>query len=158
MVDTDVTILIAEDDDGQADLIDRNLRRTGLTNRFIRFHDGQEILDFMLGDGDGAHREPDQRYLLLLDIRMPKIDGIEVLRRLKAAPEARKMPVIVVTTSDDPQDVAQCRELGCSHYITKPVEYHGFVHAIRQLGLLLSAVDVPRIAAPRGGTVLQGRA
>ncbi len=142
---TEMTILIAEDDDGHAALIQKNLKRAGVTNTIIRFRDGQEVLDFLHMQGDGSKREPEAPYVLLLDIRMPKIDGFEVLSRIKDDPQLRKIPVIMVTTTDDQQDIDRCHELGCSSYITKPVEYENFVHAITQLGLFLTIVDVPCI-------------
>jgi CheY-like chemotaxis protein len=84
-------------------------------------------------------------YLLLLDIKMPKVDGVEVLRQIKSDPELRKIPVIMLTTTDDPREVDRCHTLGCSSYIAKPVDYDKFVMAIRQLGLFLAIVEVPRI-------------
>jgi len=76
---------------------------------------------------------------------MPKLDGTEVLKRIKEDHELRKMPVIMITTTDDPREVERCHELGCSSYITKPVEYDAFVNAVRQLGLYLAVVQVPQV-------------
>ena len=84
LVTKEVVILIAEDDAGHALLIERNLRRVGLNNNTLRFEDGQAILDFLFCRGSGPHRRTDTAYLLLLDIRMPKVDGVEVLRQVKA--------------------------------------------------------------------------
>lgn len=140
-------ILVADDDDGHAGLIQKNLGRSGIANEIIRFQDGQEIVDYLFCLGDGPHRTPDIPYILLLDIRMPKIDGTEVLRQIKADPGLRKMPVIMITTTDDPHEVAHCHALGCNNYITKPVEYDKFVNTIRQLGLFLAVVQVPNVAA-----------
>ncbi|MFO7766027.1 MAG: response regulator [Pelovirga sp.] len=141
----EVIILIAEDDEGHALLIRKNLTRAGITNRIIHFKDGQEVVDFLFCQGEGPHRQSGQAYVLLLDIRMPKLGGVEVLEQLKADPELRKIPVVMITTTDDPREVDRCHQLGCSNYITKPVEYEGFVNAIRQLGLFLAVVQVPRI-------------
>jgi len=143
----DMVILVAEDDAGHARLIEKNLRRAGLHNRIERFEDGGEVLDFLLRRGE-RKRESGTRYLLLLDIRMPKVDGVEVLRQLKADPELRKMPVIMLTTTDDPREVERCHEIGCSHYIVKPVDYDGFAHAISQLGVFVTLVKVPEITTP----------
>jgi CheY-like chemotaxis protein len=142
-----VTILVAEDDEGHALLINRNLRRAGIENPIRHFPDGQEILDFLgLGDDtDAPGVEAGQPYLLLLDIRMPKLDGVEVLRQIRADPELRGMPVIMVTTTDDPREIEHCHRLGCSTYVTKPVDYEKFVEAIRRLGLFLMVIEVPRI-------------
>ena len=139
----EVIILIADDDDGHAGLIQKNLARSGVANEIIRFRDGREIENFLFLEGKGPHRVPELAYVLLLDIRMPRLDGTKVLQRIKEDPVLRKMPVIMITTTDDPREVAHCHSLGCNSYITKPVEYDDFVHAIRQLGLFLAVVQVP---------------
>ena len=141
----DVVILVAEDDEGHAGLICKNLTRAGISNKVVRFQDGQEIVDFLFRKGEGPHREPDVAYVMLLDIRMPKLDGTEVLRIVKGDDELKKIPVIMITTTDDPREVELCHSLGCSSYVTKPVEYDTFVHAIRQVGLFLSIVQVPKV-------------
>lgn len=141
----EVIILIAEDDEGHALLVRKNLSRAAITNRIIHFKDGQEVVDFLFCRGEGPHRRLGEAYVLLLDIRMPKLDGTEVLGQIKTDPELRKIPVVMITTTDDPREVDRCHQLGCSNYITKPVEYEGFVNAIRQLGLFLAVVQVPRI-------------
>jgi len=141
----DVVILVAEDDEGHAGLIKRNLARAGVVNELLNFRDGQEILDFLFQRGDGPHRESGTAYVLLLDIRMPKVDGIQVLKQVKADPELRRLPVVMITTTDDPREVEHCHELGCSNYIAKPIDYERFVNAIRQLGLFLAVVQVPTI-------------
>lgn len=141
----EVVIIIAEDDMGHAALIKKNLARSGISNPILHFEDGQQVLDFLFRRGEGKHREPRSPYLLLLDIRMPKVDGVEVLRQVKKHEELRKMPVIMITTTDDPREVENCHALGCSNYLVKPVDYDKFVYAIRQLGLFLSVVEVPRV-------------
>ena len=133
-------IVLAEDDDGHAALIQRNLERAGLVNGFVRLKDGQEALDWFLGGGAPA----DEPYLLLLDIKMPRVDGIEVLRRLRADARTVKLPVIILTTTDDPREVERCYELGCNVYVTKPVDYQAFIEAVTRLGLFLQVVRVPR--------------
>ena len=141
----DVVILVAEDDDGHIGLIEKNLTRAGIVNEILLFKDGQAILDFLFRCGHGPHSRSGIAYLLLLDIRMPKVDGVQVLKRVKADDELRKLPVIMITTTDDPREVENCHALGCSSYIAKPVDYDSFVNAIRQLGLFLSVVEVPHI-------------
>lgn len=141
----EVVILLAEDDEGHAGLIRKNLTRTGLVNEILHFKDGQEIMDFLLQTGNGCKRQSGAAYVLLLDISMPKLDGVEVLTQMKADPELRKIPVIMITTTDDPKEVERCHALGCSSYITKPVQYESFVNAIRQLGLFLAVVQVPKV-------------
>jgi CheY-like chemotaxis protein len=150
---TDVTVLIVEDDDAHATLIERNLRRAGISNTMIRFRDGQEVLDFLFRRSSPC-RALDAAYLMLLDIKMPKVDGVEVLRQLRQDPELRKLPVVMLTTTDDPNEVERCHALGCSCYVAKPVEYTQFVEAIRRLGLFLLIVQVPRLngLAPKPAT------
>jgi len=145
----EVIILIADDDEGHAGLIRKNLARAGVANEIMHFRDGQEVVDFLFSKGGRTHRQTGASYVLLLDIRMPRLDGTQVLKQVKADPELRKMPVIMITTTDDPREVDHCHALGCSNYITKPVEYEAFVNAIRQLGLFLAVVPVPRINGNR---------
>jgi CheY-like chemotaxis protein len=141
----EVVILIADDDAGHVRLIEKNLSRAGLHNPTRRFDNGQQVLDFFLGNGSPPGSKPDTSYLLLLDIRMPKVDGVEVLRQLKANDRLRKMPVIMLTTTDDPREVTRCHALGCNNYIVKPVDYNKFADAIQNLGLFISLVEIPEI-------------
>jgi len=141
----EVTILIADDDVGHARLIEKNLVRGGLHNGIRRFEDGQAILDFLFQRGAGPHRESDTPYLILLDIRMPKVDGVEVLRQVKADPDLRRIPVIMLTTTDDPREVERCHDIGCSSYIVKPVDYQRFAEAVTNLGLYISLVQIPEL-------------
>ena len=145
----DVIILVAEDDEGHAGLIRKNLARAGIANQLLHFKDGQAIVDFLFKQGEGPHRQPGVPYVLLLDIRMPKLDGTEVLKLLKADQELRKIPVIMITTTDDPREVEKCHAIGCSNYITKPVDYDACVNAIRQLGLFLALVQGPALHGTR---------
>jgi CheY-like chemotaxis protein len=135
------TILIVDDDEGHAILIRENLEAAGLKNHFKHFRDGQAILDFFPSRPPGSH----ETYLVLLDIRMPKVDGIEVLRRLKANPELSKLPVIMLTTTDDTREVERCYALGCSVYIQKPVDYDHFAEAIQRLGLFVNLLLLPEL-------------
>ena len=146
-----VVILIAEDDDGHARLIEKNLRRGGLVNEMVRFSDGQQVIDFLFLHGPGPHRTPGTAYLLFLDIRMPKVDGVEVLRRIKGNPELRKLPVVMLTTTEDPREVARCHEIGCNSYIVKPVDYGKFVEAVQRFGLYVALVQVPELEAAKHG-------
>lgn len=142
------TILIVEDDEGHAILIRENLEMAGLKNPIRHFRDGQAILDFLFDrDGKAVHG-PEGTFLVLLDIRMPKVDGIEVLRRIKSDPQLRKLPVIMLTTTDDTREVERCHELGCNVYIQKPVDYDKFTEAIRRLGLFVMLLLVPPVARP----------
>ena len=142
----EVLIIVAEDDEGHARLIERNLARAGLHNPILRFENGQQVLNYLFCEGDGPHRKADAPYLLLLDIRMPQVDGVEVLRRVKQDPELRKIPVIMLTTTDDPREVERCHLLGCSSYIVKPVNYDKFAESIKSMGMYISLVQVPGIS------------
>jgi len=144
MASEPLTLILAEDDDGHATLVQRNLRRAGFVNEMIHVKDGQQALDYIKGEGEHSDRRMSGFVLLLLDINMPRVDGIEVLRRIKADSGTAKIPVIMLTTTDDPREVERCYELGCSVYLTKPVEYEGFIEAINRLGLFLQVVKVPR--------------
>jgi CheY-like chemotaxis protein len=150
MEETDIKILIAEDDDGHASLIMRNLQRSGIDHDINRFRNGQEVIDYLYGKNE-PECEDEQALLLLLDIRMPVMDGIEVLKKIKADKELKKMPVIMVTTTDDPGEVTLCHKLGCSNYVTKSTDYKEFISAIRMLGLFLTVVSVPKIKIGSSG-------
>ena len=138
-------ILIVDDDEGHAILVRENLIAAGLNNPIRHFTDGQAALDFFFGPGAASRGSPGQSYLVLLDVRMPKVEGIEVLRRLKADPELRKMPVVILTTTDDARDVERCHQLGCNVYIQKPVDYDKFAEAIRRLGLFITLMMLPPV-------------
>lgn len=143
----EVTILVTDDDQGHASLIIRNIKRAAITNKIIHFEDGQEILDFLLDNKNSEVEEQiaAKSYLLLLDIRMPKVSGIDVLKTIKSTPELKSLPVIMLTTSDNPQEVKLCHELGCSSYITKPIEYEKFVEAIQRLGMFIQITRIPKL-------------
>lgn len=131
-----VTILIAEDDEGHAVLISEHLQEAGVTGPILRFRDGQEVLDYFQGPGRRG------RHLLLLDINMPRVGGVEVLRRLKADAGTRRTPVIMLTTTDDPREVAICYDSGCNFYITKPRNFEDFSTALTLLGRFLPVIQV----------------
>lgn len=142
-MERDINILITEDDEGHASLIRRNLQRAGIINNMMHFRNGEEVMDYL--ETIRSDRNMNQSLLLLLDIRMPKMDGIEVLRKIKQDDFLKRIPVIMVTTTDDPREVEICHDLGCSNYVTKPVDYEQFVGVIQQLGLFLKVVRVPAI-------------
>jgi CheY-like chemotaxis protein len=144
MPNNPLVILLAEDDEGHASLIQRNLKRAGVLNEVVHVKDGQEALDYLRRQGSHTGRAPVGRLLLLLDINMPRIDGVEVLRQVKADPTLAKLPVIMLTTTDDPREVGRCYELGCGVYITKPVQYDQFAEAVQRLGLFLDIMKVPQ--------------
>ena len=117
----DIVILVAEDDEGHFILTENVLRRAGIDNKIARFTDGQQALDFLFGPALHTKRSTGQKYLLLLDIRMPGINGIEVLEKVKQHEHLSNIPVIMVTTSDDDQLFEHCYKLGCDAHIVKPI-------------------------------------
>ncbi len=139
-----LVVLMVEDDEGHASLVQRNLKRSGIANDIIHLRDGQEALDYLFREGSYTQRSLEGPVLLLLDINMPRVDGLEVLRRVKGDERTSKIPVIMLTTTDDPREVKRCYELGCSIYVTKPVAYDDFVEAVKRLGLFLAIVEAPR--------------
>ncbi len=139
------TIIIVDDDEGHAILARESLEIAGFRNRIQHLRDGQSALDFFFQTGPGPSRVDGETYLVLLDIRMPKVDGIEVLRRLKEHPVLRQLPVIMLTTTDDIREVERCHRLGCNVYIQKPVDFDRFSEAIRRLGLFLMLLHIPSV-------------
>jgi CheY-like chemotaxis protein len=138
-----VTILLIEDDPGHALLIEKNLRRAGISNSILKLDTGQKAVDFLFKQGDFARDAHPAPLLILLDLNLPVLDGYQVLEAIKNDERTKAVPVVVLTTTDNPHEVARCYELGCNVYITKPVEYEKFSDAIRRLGLFLSIVKVP---------------
>jgi CheY-like chemotaxis protein len=137
------TILIVDDDEGHVELVRRNLRRIAVSNPIVTLSNGELALDYIFRRGEYAGRvgaDP----LILMDINMPgAVNGVEVLRQIKANVKTRKTPVIMLSTTDDPREVALCYELGCSVYITKPVDSLQFIEAIKRLGLFLQVICLP---------------
>jgi CheY-like chemotaxis protein len=125
----------------------RNFRRAGITNEIISFTDGQALLDFLFVKVSGPTLDPEVPYLLLLDIRMPRVDGIEALKKIKENPDLKKLPVIMISTTDDPRQILQCYDLGCNFFIVKPTEQAAFAEAIERLAKFISlpSVKVPLI-------------
>jgi len=138
-----IMILLIEDDPGHARLIERNLRRTNIINQITTFSDGQQVIDYLFSQGEYVGIKPASFPLMLLDLNLPVLDGYQVLKRVKEDERTKRIPVIVLTTTDDTREVAKCYELGCNVYITKPIEYAQFLEAIRNLGLFLSVVTIP---------------
>jgi CheY-like chemotaxis protein len=137
-----VLIVMVEDDEGHALLIEKNVRRAGVSNEIKKFTDGTSALEFLFGDA-GLARQP---LLVLLDLNLPDMSGIDILAKLKGDDRTRTTPVIVLTTTDDKVEIQRCYDLGCNVYMTKPVNYESFATAIRQLGLFLSVIQVPETA------------
>jgi CheY-like chemotaxis protein len=132
-----------EDDEGHARLIERNIRRSGVNNEIIPFSNGTDAVKHLFGsDGTGLNHKG-RALLILLDLNLPDMTGIEILRQIKDNKYLKATPVVVLTTTDDSQEIKRCYELGCNVYITKPVNYESFGNAIRQLGLFFSVIQVP---------------
>jgi DNA-binding response OmpR family regulator len=141
-----VTIVMVEDDEGHARLIEKNIRRAGVNNEIIPFVDGASALAYLLGP-DGLGEVNARRHLLvLLDLNLPDMAGVDVLAKIKSNAHLKRTPVVVLTTTDDSREIQRCYDLGANVYITKPVNYEGFANAIRQLGLFLSVIQVPETA------------
>ena len=138
-----VTIILVEDDPGHARLIEKNVRRAGVNNTILPFTDGTAALAYLFGEDAAGKRLVQSPILVLLDLNLPDMSGTDILARIKADEMLRRAPVIVLTTTDDKQEIQRCYDLGCNVYITKPVEYESFAVAIRQLGLFLAVMQVP---------------
>lgn len=134
------TIMMIEDDDGHARLIERNIRRSGLPNPIQRFTNGLSALDHLFAPQTQRDRTP---CFILLDLNLPDISGIDVLKRIKGDPSVRLTPVIVLTTTDDQLEVQRCYDLGCNIYVTKPLADQSFADLIRQVGTIMALMQVP---------------
>ncbi|KQX17503.1 MULTISPECIES: response regulator [unclassified Sphingomonas] len=139
-----VNIVMIEDDEGHARLIEKNIRRAGISNPIHHFIDGTSAMKFLYDSPDGpVHAGP---ALILLDLNLPDMSGTDILARIKGeGSQLKRAPVVVLTTTDDKMEIQRCYDLGCNVYITKPVNYENFAAAIRQLGLFLSVIQVPDI-------------
>jgi DNA-binding response OmpR family regulator len=141
-----VTIIMIEDDEGHARLIERNIRRSGVNNDIIPFTNGTDAMKYLFGPDGSGFVHKGQALLILLDLNLPDMTGIDILRQVKENKFLKSAPVVILTTTDDSQEIKRCYELGCNVYITKPVNYESFANAIRQLGLFFSVIQVPPTA------------
>ena len=141
------TILLIEDDDGHAVLLQSSLRRTGFQNQVIRCHDGQEALEFLFGK-DGGAAKTGSLLTVVTDIRMPKVDGLEVLRRIRESPVYCSVPVIMVTTTDDPREVERCQSLGASAHLLKSMDRHQFNAGLQALAAYFAPAEIPAPSPP----------
>lgn len=137
-----VNIVMIEDDEGHARLIEKNIRRAGILNDIRHFTDGTSALEYLFTAEDGPQRNGPA--LVLLDLNLPDMSGTDILAQIKGSDgPVRRTPVVVLTTTDDKTEIQRCYDLGANVYITKPVNYESFAQAIRQLGLFLSVIQVP---------------
>lgn len=138
-----VTIVMVEDDEGHARLIEKNIRRAGVNNEIVAFQDGSSALTYLLGRDGSGEASLGRQMLVLLDLNLPDMTGVDILRKVKSNIHTKRTPVVVLTTTDDEREIQRCYDLGANVYITKPVDYEGFSNAIRQLGLFFSVMQVP---------------
>ena len=136
-----VKIVMVEDDHGHAKLIEKNIRRANISNEIIHFDHGQPALDYLFSEDVRANGP----MLILLDLNLPDMQGTDILAEVKKDERLKRVPVVVLTTTDDKVEIQRCYDLGCNVYITKPVDYESFAGAIRQLGLFLSVMQAPDI-------------
>lgn len=139
-----VNILIVEDDPGHRLLVQDNLRKAGVINQIFSAKDGQEALDFVYHQGEYKdEKKAPTPGLILLDIDMPKVDGFEVLEKLKKDKKLKKVPIIMLTTTESQKDIDRSYQLGANNYITKPVDFREFQKRINNLGMFLDIVSFP---------------
>ena len=129
-------ILLVEDNPNDAELAIRALRKNNLANKLLRIEDGAEALDYIFARGDYAGRDiADTPRLILLDLKLPKVDGLEVLKQVKSDDRTRLIPVVLLTTSKEERDLIESYRLGVNSYIVKPVDFDKFVDAVKEIGL-----------------------
>ncbi|RYE34918.1 MAG: response regulator [Hyphomicrobiales bacterium] len=132
-----------EDDEGHARLIEKNIRRAGVSNEIIPFANGTDALNYLFGPDGSGTVSAGRQLLILLDLNLPDMGGVDILEKVKANTHTKRSPVVVLTTTDDSREIQRCYDLGANVYITKPVDYDGFANAIRQLGLFFAVIQVP---------------
>lgn len=141
---TQVEVLLVEDNIHDAEMTIRALKKVNLANNLFHVKDGEEALDFIFAQGKFAGREAaNLPKVILLDIKMPKVDGIEVLRQLKTRESSKTIPVVIMTSSKEEQDIINSYQLGVNSYVVKPVDFEGFAKAVSQLGLYWLLTNQP---------------
>jgi DNA-binding response OmpR family regulator len=138
-----VRIVMVEDDEGHARLIEKNIRRAGVRNEIIGFENGTKAVEFLFGSDGSGKVNSGNALLIMLDLNLPDMSGVDILKRVKENEHLKRTPVVVLTTTDDEVEIKRCYDLGANVYITKPVNYESFANAIRQLGLFFSVIQVP---------------
>ncbi len=144
MENTEVEIVLVEDNPHDAEMTIRALKKNNLVNKIVHLKDGAEALDFLFGTGPYEGRNTGIKpKVILLDLKMPKVDGIDVLRKLKSEASTKTIPVVVLTSSSESPDVSLCYELGANSYIVKPVGFENFSKSITDLGLYWLVLNQP---------------
>lgn len=136
-------ILLAEDNPADVELTMEAFRAAHIANEIIHLPDGEAVLDWLQARGAYATRPPGLPALLVLDLKMPKVDGLEVLQQLKSDSRFRTLPVVILTSSREEQDVVQSYHLGVNAYVVKPVDYHAFIEAVGRLGVFWALINEP---------------
>jgi CheY-like chemotaxis protein len=136
-------ILLVEDDPNDVELTLTALEDYKLANEVVVTHDGAEALDYLYRRGNFANRSTDNPAVLLLDLKLPKVDGLEVLEQIKADAQLRLIPVVVLTSSHEERDMVASYKLGVNAYVVKPVDFHEFVNAVKELGVFWALVNQP---------------
>jgi len=143
-------ILLVEDDKRDLELTLVALERSQLANEVIVVRDGAQALDYLLREGDFARREEGNPAVMLLDLKLPKVNGLEVLQKVRSTPNLRSMPVVMLTSSQEESDVVRSYELGVNAYVVKPVEFKQFVTAIADLGIFWAVLNEPPPGSTKG--------
>jgi two-component system response regulator len=144
MPNREVEILLVEDDEMDAEITIRALRKGKVANAIVHLSDGAQALDFLFAEGEYAGRDLNNRpRLIMLDLKMPKVDGIEVLERIKSDAVLKKIPVVMLTSSREHPDVERCYDLGANSYIVKPVGFENFMDAINSAGMYWMLINQP---------------
>lgn len=143
-MDHEIEILLVEDNMSDAEMTLRALKKNHLANKILHLKDGAEALDFIFGEGDYADRKNAQSpKVILLDLKMPKVNGIQVLERLKSDERTKKIPVVMLTSSKEDPDIQECYRLGVNSYVVKPVQFEKFVKAVSEVGLYWMMLNQP---------------
>ena len=138
----EVRIIMIEDDPGHAGLIRNNLEDVGITNEIIHYDNGKDALDAILSNKDNIE---DSNIVILLDLNLPGMDGYQILENLRKNEKTKIIPVCILTSTDNENEIKKCYELGCNAYVTKPLEYTEFQEAMRKLGILFTLVKIPKL-------------
>jgi two-component system response regulator len=143
-MDYEVEILIIEDNMSDAEMTIRALKKNNLTNKLLHLKDGVEALDFLFARGNYSGRKVENiPKVILLDLKMPKVDGLQVLQKLKSEERTKRIPVVILTSSNEDPDIQECYRLGVNSYVVKPVQFEQFVKSVSELGLYWMLLNQP---------------